>query len=90
MNDFIEMVCDFLAAGRAYSGATFSYAGERTWWLKERENGCKAMNEKNKKMLDIIFVELEIAENPALARLTNTPEYLIKHGFLQEVWRANS
>lgn len=94
MNDFIEMVCDFLAAGRAYSGAAFSYTSERTWWLKERENGCKAMNEKNKKMLDIIFTDLEVAENPALAGLTekdiNTPEYLIKHGYLQEVYKANS
>lgn len=94
MNDFVEMICDFLAAGRAYSGVAFSYTRERTWWLTERKNGCKAMNEKNKKMLDIIFSDLEIAENPMLAGLTrkeiNTPEQLIKSGYLQEVWRANS
>lgn len=94
MNDFVEMVCDFLAAGRAYKGIAFSYTGERTWWLKERNNGCKVMNEKNKKMLDIIFADLEIAENPMLAGLTrkeiNTPEQLIKNGYIQEIWRANS
>ena len=93
MNDFVEMVCDFLAAGKAYNGKFFSYTGERNWWIKERETGCKAMNEINKKMLDIIFSDLEIAENPMLAHLSgeqvNTPEQLIKKGYIQEVWRAN-
>lgn len=95
MNDFVEMVCDFLGAGRAYSGKGFSYTGERTWWLKERETGCKAMHPANKKMLDIIFSDLEYAENHLLsgcptALITSTPESLIKSGYLQEVWRANN
>lgn len=94
MNDFVEMVCDFLAAGRAYKGDTFSYTGERTWWINDREKGCRAMNEKNKHMLDIIFSDLEIAENPMLAGLDSsqvkTPEELIRSGYIQEIWRANS
>ena len=94
MNDFVEMVCDFLGAGRAYRGSAFSYTGERTWWIKERENGCKAMNEENKKMLDIIFSDLEIAENPMLAKLdrtqVKTSEQLIRSGYIQEIWRANT
>lgn len=93
-DDFVEMVCDFLAAGRAYSGVKFSYTGERTWWLHERENGSRAMNEKNKKMLDIIFSDLEYAEDHMMsgcptALLTMSPEKLIKTGYIQEVWRAN-
>lgn len=93
-DDFVEMVCDFLAAGRAYSGVGFSYTGERAWWLHERENGSRAMNEKNKKMLDIIFSDLEYAENHMMsgcptALLTMSPEKLIKTGYIQEVWRAN-
>jgi len=94
MNDFVEMVCDFLAAGRTYRGTMFSYSSEYAWWIKEKENGCKAMNEKNKRMLDIIFHDLEIAETPTFAGFTReqvkTPEQLIKSGYLQEVWRANS
>lgn len=42
--DFVEMVCDFLAAGRAYSGKYFSYTNEYAWWLKEREKGSRAMH----------------------------------------------
>ena len=94
MNDFVEMVCDFLAAGRAYSGDMFSYSNERAWWLHERDYGSRAMNEKNKKMLDIIFSDLEYADNHCMsgcptALLTMTPEKLIKTGYIQEVWRAN-
>lgn len=94
MNDFVEMVCDFLAAGRAYSGDMFSYSNERLWWLHERDYGSRAMNEKNKKMLDIIFSDLEFADNHMLSGcptglLTMTPETLIKTGYIQEVWRAH-
>ena len=53
------------------------------------------MNSKNKMMLDIIFSDLEYADNHLLsgcptALLTSTPESLIKSGYLQEVWRANA
>ena len=93
-NDFVELVCDFLAAGRAYSGDMFSYSNERLWWLHERDYGSRAMNEKNKKMLDIIFSDLEFADNHMMSGcptglLTMTPETLIKTGYIQEVWRAN-
>ena len=94
-NDFVEMVCDFLGAGRAYANDAFTYSGEHAWWLKERETGSKAMNYKNKIMLDIIFSDLEYAENHMLdgcptSLCTSTPESLIKSGYLQEIWRANS
>jgi hypothetical protein len=93
MNDFVEMVCDFLAAGRAYSRSHFSYTGERQWWLKEREGGCAGMNQINKDMLDVIFSDLEFAENHDLtgcpsSLITMGPEELIKTGYLQEIWRA--
>lgn len=92
-NDFVEMVCDFLAAGRAYRGNQFSYTSERTWWENDKYRGCAAMNEKNKKMIDIIFSDLEIAENPMIRNLTRkdipTPEQLIKEHYIQKVWEAN-
>lgn len=92
-DDFVEMVCDFLAAGRAYYGKGFSYSAERTWWLKEREGGCNGMNPINKQMLDIIFSDLEYAENHLLAGcptslITMDPEKLIKTGYFQEVWSS--
>lgn len=94
-DDFVEMVCDFLAAGRAYRGDKFTYTGERTWWENDKKKGNLAMNEKNKKMIDIIFADLEAAENPMLRKLNRdthkipTPEQLIKEGYIQKVWEAN-
>lgn len=94
-DDFVEMVCDFLAAGRAYNGIYFTYGGEHAWWLKDRERGNSGMNPKNKLMLDIIFSDLAYAENHMLqgcptSLCTMSPEDLIKTGYIQEIWRANS
>lgn len=55
-NYFCEMLCDFLAACRAYMGDKFSFSAEHKWWLKKRQ-AC-AMPENQIKMLDFIFEEL--------------------------------
>lgn len=94
-DDFVEMVCDFLAAGRAYMGDNFNYSREYAWWIDDRNKGNKAMNEANKRMLDIIFSDLEYAENHMLcgcptSLITSTPESLIKSGYLQKIWEANT
>lgn len=88
-NDFIELVCDYLGAARAYTKSKFSYANENEWWQKKR-NHC-AMNEVNKKMLDIIFSDLASAEyyhtqSPALYV---SPETLIRENYFKKIYRAN-
>lgn len=91
-NDFVEQVCDFLGAARAYYGDEFSYGKERSWWLEKRMH-C-AMHPNNKQMLDIIFSDLEYAENHMLSGCptslcTSTPESLIKSGYIQAIWENN-
>ena len=34
----VEMICDYLAAGRAYMGKNFSYKAEYEWWKKKLES----------------------------------------------------
>lgn len=90
-DDFVELVCDFLAAGHAYNRLRFSYSNEYAWWLRERDNSCAAMNKANKKMLDVIFRDLEYASNHEMkdcptSLLTSTPESLIKSGYIQKIW----
>lgn len=92
MDDFVEQVCDFLAAGQTYNPGSFTYTSERVWWENKRAH-C-AMHEKNKQMLDIIFSDLEYASNHHISGcptslITSTPESLIKSGYIQEIWRAN-
>ena len=54
---FAEMICDYLAAGRAYMGEKFSFVAENEWWEKKREKGL-AMPENQMKMIDFIFSRL--------------------------------
>ena len=35
----IEMLCDYLGAGRAYMGKSFNFTAEYAWWLRKRSNG---------------------------------------------------
>ena len=81
--DFTELVCDFLAAGRAYHGKDFSYQKEYEWWQIDKEHGNRAMHEKNKAMLDEIFHTLALAEK----RHTISPEELIWTELIQRVYR---
>lgn len=52
----IEMLCDFLGAGRAYHGKNFSMEKELEWWEKKKEN-C-AMHEFQRKFIDQVFYQL--------------------------------
>lgn len=56
----IEMLCDNLAAGRAYQGKNFSYESEWNWWKKQRT--IRNMHPDNRDFLNIIFHALYEAE----------------------------
>ena len=47
----VEMLCDFLGAGRAYFGKKFSYNKEFDWWENKKKNPL-AMHEEDKKFID--------------------------------------
>ena len=53
----IEMLCDYLAAGRAYMGKKFSYVAERDWWENKKKQPL-AMHYKQKRFLTMVFDEL--------------------------------
>ena len=92
LKDFTEQVCDFLGAGRAYNPQGFTYSREYEWWKNNRDK--KKMHEKNKMMLDLIFFELSITENPNriptdipfIRDWIPTPEKYLKSGRIEEVY----
>lgn len=47
----LEMICDYLGAGRAYSGKNFTYKGELEWWNNVKRSK-KAMHPVNMKFTD--------------------------------------
>ena len=56
----VEMLCDNLAAGRAYQGKKFSYESEWNWWKKQRT--IRNMHPDNRDFLNMAFYALYMAE----------------------------
>ena len=52
-----EMLCDFLAAGRAYSGIAFTYTEELNWWKKQLDKNI-CIHPMTAKFIDIVLTEL--------------------------------
>ena len=81
---FAEMVCDYLAACRAYMGKNFSYTAEYEWWQNKRR--MTAMNPRMVTALDIIFWDLMKAETEG----HYTPESLLTDkSYILAVYSAN-
>ena len=55
--DAVEMLCDYLGAGRAYSGKDFSYSGEYVWWKNKISNGI-AMHPQTQMFIDEMLKNL--------------------------------
>lgn len=52
-----EMICDYLAAGRAYKGKEFHFASEWQWWLNKNKNNI-AMHPENWKVVNQVLSDL--------------------------------
>ena len=61
----VEMLCDYLGAGRAYMGKDFTYQAEYNWWLNKKKNPL-AMHEDNKAFITMILYYLTILPDVAL------------------------
>ena len=58
----LELVADYLAAGKTYNGSKFSYLDEYLWWLDYKDS--KKIHEDTKRMITIIF---ELLANKKIA-----------------------
>ena len=79
---FVEMLCDYLGAGRAYMGRDFSYVKEREWWRGKRET--IAMHPMQIAMLDDIFNNLANEESLGYDPMERTS--LEIQGFVREIY----
>lgn len=57
----VEMICDYLAAGRAYMGKNFSYKAEYEWWLKKLESP-RRQHESDKDFVSTALSQLAYEE----------------------------
>ena len=83
----VEMVCDFLAAGKAYMKNNFSYEAEWQWWVKKKSNNI-LMHPATIIFVDTILAQLvQTGSAQAVLAPTNTLfvyKYSIKQAKLRE------
>ena len=80
----VEMLCDNLAAGRAYQGKKFSYESEWNWWKKQRT--IRNMHPDNRDFLQMAFYALYIAEtSPEEAATISDKEYFYSLGSIGSI-----
>lgn len=58
----VEMICDYLAAGHAYMGKSFTYEAEYEWWLKKLESP-RSQHEKDKEFVTNVLEALKDLES---------------------------
>ena len=58
----VELVCDWVGAGRAYFGKDFTYAKEWEWWRNKIENTHPKMNQQTANFVDHVFWDLKYEE----------------------------
>lgn len=51
---FVEMICDYLGAGKAYLGKNFTYKKELEWW-ENRQTDQMLMSHTDRTLLTFIF-----------------------------------
>ncbi len=81
----LEMLCDYLGAGKAYNGRGFTFAKEYEWWL-EKEKGSLVMHPVTRKFISLSLFKLcELEkENPDLPQ--NRILYKLKHLHKSKNW----
>lgn len=73
----VELICDYLGAGRAYYGSSFSYQKEWKWWLNKREKPL-LMHEQTKSFIDKVLYKLTLEKE----------ENVLNKDTLNEIYRG--
>ena len=90
-DDFVEMVCDMLAASVAYHHGDTKHVFNncRDYWNAHKVRGC-AMNSRNQTMMDIVWSDLAYAElYYGIKPYVESPLALLEGNYIQKVWKAN-
>ena len=73
----VEMICDYLAAARAYMGKNFSYVAEYEWWMKKLKLP-RSQHENDKKFVSSILRNLaEFEETDGFKRANEIFRYAL-------------
>lgn len=79
---FLEMIADYLAAGRTYYGDSFTYKYEYEWWMEQKD--IRKMNKVTKDFLTEVFSQLKTAEMIGSKLINKTYIKVLKYRY--ESW----
>ena len=74
----VEMLCDFLAAGKAYGRENFTFQSEYAWWQRKKQNGV-AMTERMKAFVEAVLGALARTEDIHLLEPASTKKLYEKY-----------
>jgi hypothetical protein len=80
--DNLEMLCDYLAAGRAYMKKDFTFAAEYKWW-RNKISGPIAMHRANKIFIETALVMLLDAKTDKAMKTIDFEK--LYNGIIEEV-----
>lgn len=82
--DALEMICDYLAAGRAYMGKSFTFSSEYEWWLNKIKNPL-AMHPQTKAFVDKMLKTFDAKQNLICLKKKNAK---IIYSSLDRMWKS--
>ena len=80
LKDAMEMICDYLAAARAYMGKNFTYEAEYDWWTEKKLPTVNAMHPVIKRFITDVLYKLYRCDNEKRYQRTY---------FRQHEWKFN-
>lgn len=87
-DDALELLCDYLGAGRAYMGKNFSYTAEFQWWKTKSEKPL-AMHPAIKWFVSTTLADLAEMEQCGFNPLADFEYRLLKRRYDEIVTRYN-
>ena len=86
----LEMICDYLGAGRAYCGKNFTMQSEWEWWQNKKK--VVKMHSDTFKLVEILMNRMnEIGIKETLTDKTYISELFVRYEYsiINELWKAN-
>ena len=85
----VELICDYLGAGKAYLGDKFTYTGEYNWWIEKRK--VAKMHPYTANFVSVVFETLARLENNDIPILKDvTPDQYFCKRFLNVLYHNYS
>ena len=75
----VELICDYLAAGRTYRGKDFTYVDELEWWKRKLVNEKPKIHHESANFITFVFTCLANGSNTISPKVFKNAKELLKY-----------